>query len=222
MTIVQERLFSLQDKEYASFQGELVPCIPAEKIIGVRVPELRRLAKEIIKNGDANPFTDSLPHDYYDENMLHALIISETKEIEECLQQIERFLPYVDNWAVCDSITPKAFKNHIETVKTTARGWTMSKHTYTCRFGVKALMTYCLDDNCDIDVITIESDEYYVNMMKAWYFATALARRWEKTLPVIENKMLDKWVHNKTIQKACESYRITQEQKTVLKALRIK
>ena len=221
---IQEELFSLQDTEYAAFQGRLIPSIVYKTIIGVRVPQLRKLAKKLLGSDEAQKFLGTLPHAYYDENMLHSLLISEIKEFDECIRALDVFLPFVDNWAVCDILSPKAFKKNLNLLLPKIRQWAASSHVYTCRFGIEMLMTHFLDENFDSKYLEIpaqiHSDEYYINMMIAWFFATALAKQWDSALPYLETKKLDVWVHNKTIQKARESYRITAEQKLYLKSLK--
>lgn len=221
---IQEKLFELQDKKYAEFQAKLTPTVPKEKFIGVRVPEVRKLAKAIFKEGNYDEFISELPHEYYDENMLHGLIVSEIKDYEACIREVDRFLPFVDNWAVCDIMSPKIFKKRKEEVIDKIREWSASDDTYTCRFGIEMLMSHFLDDDFREEYLEIpakiRSEEYYVNMMIAWFFATALAKQWDAAVPYIENDKLDVWTHNKTIQKARESYRITDEQKEYLKSLK--
>lgn len=218
------KLFELQDKEYAEFQSKLTPNIEREKFIGVRVPEVRKLAKQYIKDKESEKFLNKLPHKYYDENMLHGLLISEIKDYELCIKEVDRFLPYVDNWAVCDIMSPKIFKKYKNELIDKIKIWSKSKHTYTCRFGVEMLMSHYLDEDFKKDYLKIpaeiHSEEYYIQMMIAWFFATALAKQWDATIIYIEKNKLDKWVHNKTIQKARESYRITDEQKEYLKGLK--
>lgn len=221
---ILERLFELQDSEYADFQAKLTPTIKREKIIGVRVPVLRKFAKEIIKSGQGEAFMDSLPHFYYDENMLHSLLLSEIKDYDECIKRIEYFLPYIDNWAVCDILSPKIFRKHKGELIDKIRVWYKSKECYTCRFGIGMLMSHYLDDDFKPEYLeiaaSIRSDEYYVNMMVAWFYATALAKQWGSTIPYIELRKLPVWVHNKTIQKSCESFRISSEQKAYLRTLK--
>ncbi|SDW33968.1 3-methyladenine DNA glycosylase AlkD [Lachnospiraceae bacterium KHCPX20] len=223
MTVV-ERLNALKDTSYAAFQRKLIPTVDEKKVIGVRVPLARKLAKELMKEGGYENFLLSLPHDFYDEDMLHGLLISEQKDYELCIRQLEQFLPYVDNWAVCDIMSPKVFKKHKEELLERVFVWISSDEVYTCRFGIKMLMTYFLDEDFKVEyldaVVAIRSGEYYVNMMIAWYFATALAKQWEATLPYLTGKRLDVWTHNKTIQKAIESDRITEEEKKILKPLK--
>ena len=190
------------------------------------MPILRKLAKKYIKDEESKKFLNKLPHKYFDENMLHGLLISEIKDYEECIKEIDKFLPYIDNWAVCDIMSPKIFKNHKEELLNKIKEWTKSKHTYTCRFGIGMLMSHFLDETFKKEYLEIPSkiysEEYYVNMMIAWFFATALAKQWEDTITYIEKNKLDIWVHNKIIQKARESYRIKDEQKKYLQALKRK
>lgn len=223
---ILSRLFVLSDAEYADFQAKLTPTVGREKFIGVRVPMLRKFAKEIIKSKEGQAFIDNLPHSYYDENMLHSLLLSEIKDYDECIRRVEVFLPYVDNWAVCDILSPKAFKKCRDELIGKIRVWTGSNETYTVRFGLGMLMSHYLDEDFKVEYLeipaTVKSDEYYINMMVAWFFATALAKQWGSTISYIEARKLPIWVHNKTIQKSCESFRITPEQKAYLKTFRIK
>ena len=224
MEILKE-LFKLQDKEYAEFQSKLTPTVDKNKFIGVRVPEARKLAKVYFKDEKSREFLNILPHEYYDENMLHGLLISEIKDYEKCINEVDKFLPYVDNWAVCDIMSPKILKKNKDKLIEKIKNWSESKDIYTCRFGIKMLMTHYLDEDFKSEYLNIPSsivsDEYYINMMIAWFYATALAKRWDDSIKYIENKKLTKWVHNKTIQKARESYRITNKQKEYLKSLKI-
>ena len=223
---VQARLFELQDLAYRDFHSKLMPTVPKEKIIGVRVPELRKFAKEFGKTTDAKEFLKILPHKYYEEDNLHAFLTEQIKDFDECVSALDSFLLYVDNWATCDMMSPKVFKNNTEKLLPKIEEWLISDYVYQVRFAIGMLMKFYLDENFDERylhlVARVKSDEYYINMMIAWYFATALAKQWEKTVPYIENKVLDKWTHNKAIQKSVESYRITTEQKEHLKQLKIK
>lgn len=225
MTEIQKQLFALRDEEYARFQAKLTPTVSPDLFIGVRVPKVRLLAKDVFKSQSFDTFLQELPHKYYDENMLHGLLISEIKDYDTCIRETDRFLPYVDNWAVCDIMSPKVFKKHKSDLLLKIREWAASDKTYTCRFGMEMLMSHFLDDDFKQEYLTIsaavKSDEYYVNMMAAWFFATALAKQWKATIPYIEKRMLAPWVHNKTIQKACESFRITDEQKNYLRTLKV-
>lgn len=223
---IKKELFNLQDKEYAKFQAGLTPGIPVETFIGVRLPLLRKLAVRFEKTPECEQFLQQLPHEYYDENILHSILISRCREYDKCIALVNDFLPYVDNWAVCDTLRPKIFEKNKEALMPHVKEWSASKEVYTCRFGVDMLMTYYLDDDFLPEYfeipLAIRSEEYYVNMMIAWYFATALAKQWDTAVKVIEDKRLAGWTHNKTIQKARESYRITDEQKEYLKALKVK
>lgn len=224
MTEIQKKLFKMQDLGYRDFHSKLMPTIDKETIIGVRVPILRRLAKELFKNGEYMYFLNDLPHKYYEENNLHSLLIMQIKSYDECLAETERFLPYVDNWATCDTLRPKVFKKHLSQLLPEINLWINSGEVYTVRFGIEMLMCHYLDDKFKTEyadlVASVKSEEYYVNMMVAWYFATALAKQYNSILPYIEKDILPIWVHNKTIQKAVESYRITKEQKAYLKTLK--
>ena len=226
MTSLQERLFAMQDKQYAAFQAKLTPGVPVESFIGIRVPMLRKFAKEFTKEKECEDFLKQLPHEYYDENILHGIIISMVKDYEKCIRLTDDFLPFVDNWAVCDIISPKVFAKHKGELIEKVREWSKSSHVYTCRFGIETLMFNYLDKDFKAEHLeipaSIKSDEYYLKMVVAWFFATALAKQWDATIPYIEQKRLAPWTHNKTIQKAIESYRITPEQKEYLRTLKIK
>ena len=221
----QGLLFQVQDKGYRDFQSKLIPTIPAETIIGVRTPAIRKLAKEYAKDPESAAFLMQLPHTYYDENILHALLVAEIKDYDTCVKEVERFLPHVDNWAVCDIFSPKVFKKNRDRLIKKIKEWTASDHPYTCRFGMEMLMTHFLDEHFRVEYLAIpaevHSEEYYVNMMIAWFYATALAKQWDAAVSYIEEKRLNPWTHNKTIQKARESYRITPEQKEYLKTLKV-
>ncbi|MDC7294218.1 DNA alkylation repair protein [Butyrivibrio sp. DSM 10294] len=223
---IRDRLFELQDIKYRDFQSGLFPTLEKDVMIGVRTPELRKLAKEYGGRKDIGEFLTDLPHKYFDENQLHAFIISGEKNIDTAMAELNAFLPYVDNWATCDQMSPKVFKKHRDKLLVEIDKWLKSDKTYTVRFAIGMLMEHFLDEDFDISypekVAVIRSEEYYINMMIAWYFATALAKQYDTILPFIEEKELDKWTHNKAIQKAVESYRITPEQKEYLKKLKIK
>lgn len=216
---MKERLFSLQDQTYRAFNAKLLPTVDPDTIIGVRVPQLRALAKTICRE-DLGP----LPHVYYEENCLHAFCIENIKEFDQCVKALEEFLPYVDNWAVCDGMRPKCFKKHKARLPEKIRLWLHSEHPYTVRFAIGMLMIHFLDEDFSEEypqmVSVVYSDEYYVNMMIAWYFATALAKQYDAVIGFLEEHRLPTWVHNKTIQKAVESYRITEQQKEYLKSLK--
>lgn len=226
MDTIQTELFELQDKKFQEFQAKLIPTIPAETIIGVRTPQLRTMAKALARTEEKHIFLQELPHPYFEENQIHAFLLSEEKDFEICREELERFLPFMDNWATCDQCSPKVFKKHKEELLRCIERWLNRKHTYTVRFGIGMLMQHFLDEDFDITyakrVADIRSDEYYINMMIAWYFATALAKQYKVILPFIEEKRLEVWTHNKTIQKAVESNRITSEQKAYLRTLKIK
>lgn len=223
---ILSELKKLQDKGYRKMQITTIPSVKAESIIGVRTPALRALAKELSKRDDISTFLEDLPHKYFEENQLHAFILSGMKDAEECIKLVDEFLPYVDNWATCDQMSPKIFKKHKDLLLEYVNEWIKSDKTYVKRFAVGMLMEHFLDEDFKTSYLTkvsrIRSDEYYINMMTAWYFATALAKQYDAALPYIEKQKLDKWTHNKTIQKAVESYRITPEQKEYLKTLRRK
>lgn len=226
MTATQKKLFELQDRDYALFQSKLTPTVDPELFIGVRVPLCRALARELSKNGidEAEKFFTELPHQYYDENMLHGLLISEIRDFDRCISALEAFLPYVDNWAVCDIMSPKCFKKRRKELLPFIETWVKSSEEYTVRFGLEMLMTHFLDDDFKPEYLmiaaSVHSDKYYVNMMIAWFFATALTKQWDSAIGYITDSRLEKWVHNKTIQKARESCRMTSEQKGYLHALK--
>ncbi len=224
MTDIQERLFALRDEKYAELQAKLTPTLPKESFIGVRLPQLRKLAAEFMKEEGCREFLNTLPHDYYDENLMHSVILERSRKFEDAVERVRAFLPYVDNWAVCDSLRPKVFAKHKKELLPLAMEWVGSPETYTCRFGIDMLMTHFLDGDFEPEypelVSSVRSEEYYVNMMVAWYFATALAKQWDAVIPYIEQRRLSPWTHRKAIQKAIESFRITEEQKEYLRGLR--
>ena len=219
-------LFRMQDQDYALLQTKIIPTVAADRIIGVRTPALRAFAKSLYQDPDAEEFLSSVPHHYFDEDQLHAFVISLEKDFDRCLAEVNAFLPFIDNWATCDQLSPKAFKKEPGKLLPHIQTWIRSDKTYTVRFAIGMLMQHFLDENFDIKyadmVAKVRSEEYYVNMMIAWYFATALAKQYELVLPYLEEKRLDDWVHNKAIQKSVESYRITDEQKAYLKTLKIR
>lgn len=221
---IREKLSSLQDLKYRDMQVRIIPSVKPESIIGVRTPELRKMAKELAQSREIGVFLENLPHKFFEENQLHAFIVSGMKDYRECLGALNRFLPYVDNWATCDQMSPRVFKKHRPELMESIRGWLGSVETYTIRFGIGMLMEHYLDEDydpaCPEMVAAVRSEEYYVNMMIAWYFATALAKQYEAVLPFITEHRLDTWTHNKAIQKAIESFRITPEQKKYLKSLK--
>ena len=226
---VQKELFEMQDLKYRNFHSKLMPTVDKEKVIGVRIPQLRKYASSFLKlssREEIEEFMQTLPHQYYEEDNLHAFIIEKIKDYEECIEALNAFLPYVDNWATCDMMSPKILAKRPDELILKVREWIASEKSYTVRYAVGTLMRYFLDERFDIEYLelaaSVKSEEYYVNMMVAWYFATALAKQYEAVIPFIENNKLDKWIHNKTIQKAVESNRITAEQKNYLRTLRIK
>lgn len=225
MTEIQEKLFTLKDSEYRAFHAALIPNIDKETIIGVRTPALRAYAKELRGSAAADAFLRALPHVYYEENNLHGMLLSEIKDYETCVEELDRFLPFVDNWATCDLIRPKVFPRHPEKLIAEIRRWMASRETYTVRFGMEMLMTHFLDGNFREEylapVADLRSEEYYVRMMQAWFFATALAKQYEAAVVYIEQRRLEPWTHNKAIQKARESFRVSDERKAYLKTLKI-
>ena len=226
MEKILDELFSLQDEEYREFNSKLIPTVAKENVIGIRIPVLRKYEKEIRNTEKSNEFLNSLPHKYTEEYNLHALLLENIKSYEDTIKALNDFLPFVDNWATCDIMSIKIFKKYLDILPDQLDIWLKSSHTYTIRFAIKMYMSYYLDENFDVAYMTkiskIQSDEYYVNMMIAWYFATALAKQYETAIKFLEENKLSQWVHNKTIQKAIESYRITDEQKTYLKTLKLK
>lgn len=223
---MQGRLFELQDLEYRDFHAKLMPTVDKDKVIGVRTPALRKFAKEFGKSEEAGEFMKVLPHDYYEENNLHGFLIEGIKDYEQCIYALDAFLPYVDNWATCDMMAPKVFKKHLPELEHKIDEWMASEHAYTVRYGIGMLMRFYLDEEFRVEYLAkaaaVESEEYYVKMMIAWYFATALAKQYEAALPFIEERRLEKWTHNKAIQKAVESSRVTAEQKKYLRTWKIK
>ena len=223
---IYKELVSLQDEGYRDMQITIIPTVDPDSIIGVRTPALRSFAKELSKREDIDTFLNDLPHKYFEENQLHAFILSGMKDAAKAIELVDKFLPFVDNWATCDQMSPKVFKKHKDLLLEYTDKWIKSDLTYVKRFGIGMLMENFLDEDFKTSYLTkvskIRSDEYYVNMMIAWYFATALAKQYDATLPYIEKQKLDIWTHNKSIQKAVESYRITPEQKDYLKTLKRK
>lgn len=222
---IQKELFKNQDIDYRDFQIKLLPTINPDTIIGVRTPALRAFAKTLYKEKAFSDFLNDLPHKYFDENQLHAFLISEIRDYDLCIEAVNHFLPFVDNWATCDQMSPKVFQKHKEKLLEQIKIWILSENTYTLRFAVGMLMQHFLDEDFDLEyprmVLSIHSEEYYIKMMIAWYFATALAKQYELILPFLESKCLEKWTHNKAIQKAIESYRISNDQKEYLRTLKM-
>lgn len=226
MTGLQEQLFEMQDLGYREFHSKLMPTVDKGKIIGIRTPQLRKFAKEFAKTEEKELFLNTLPHLYYEEDNLHGFLLEMEKDYAVLVEKVDRFLPFVDNWATCDMMRPKVFKKHLPELFEYVKVWMESEHTYTVRYGIGMLLSFYLDEEFDEKhlemVAKIRSEEYYVNMMVAWYFATALAKQWDAAICYIENQKLDKWTHNKAIQKAIESYRVTKEQKEYLRTWRMK
>lgn len=224
LTKLQKQLFELQDLKYRDFHSKLMPETDKETVIGIRTPVLRKFAKEFAGTSEAEAFLRQLPHRYYEENNLHMMLITGIKDYEKCMEEIQRFLPCIDNWATCDYPAPKCFARHKDQVLEEAKRWISSGETYVIRYGIGMLMRLFLDEDFSSEYLemtaAVQSQEYYVNMMIAWYFATALAKQWDATVPYIEQHKLSDWVHRKTVQKAVESYRITSEQKEYLKGFR--
>ncbi len=219
---IQKELIMMSDSEYKDFASSLMPTVNKDKVIGIRVPNLRKYAKSI---SDYNAFLRVLPHTYYEENNLHAFLIERESDFTRCVKLLDEFLPYVDNWSTCDMMKPKVLKKHPERLIIKIRQWLDSSDTYTVRYAINLLMSFYLDDKFNQEyldyVADIASEEYYINMMRAWYFATAMAKQYDCAIPYIENKCLDKWTHNKTIQKCLESLRISDETKEYLRTLKM-
>ena len=224
MTELQRSLFELQDLKYRDFQSKLLPKTEKVKIIGVRTPILRKFAKEFAQTKEAQKFLQELPHQYYEENNLHLMLVTQIRDYKKCLKEVTQFLPYIDNWATCDLPLPKCFEKHKAELIVDVKNWIASNDTYTIRYGIGVLLRLYLDEEFKDEypklVSAVISDEYYVNMMIAWYFATALAKQWEAVIGYLKDRKLPEWVHRKTIQKAIESNRITEEQKAELRGLR--
>lgn len=221
---VYEELLKVKDDKYKEFQAKLVPNIDPDTILGVKTPEMRQIAKEVFNSKEKDAFLKDLPHKYYEENLVHFFIISMIKDFDECIREVETFLPYVDCWPVSDQATPRSFKKNHAKLLPYIKKWIKSKHLYTSRFGIRMLMNEFLGDEFKDEyaklVASVKSDEYYLKMMVAWYFATALAKNYDETIKYIEERKLDDWVLKKTIQKAVESYRVTDEHKEYLKSFR--
>ncbi len=224
MDAIQERLFSLKDETYRAFHSRLIPNIPSERVIGVRTPQLRALAKEFAGTDAAADFLAVLPHTYFEEMQLHSFLIAQYLDFEETLDAVNRFLPYIDNWATCDQLSPKAFRKYPEQLLPAIRQWLAANETYTVRFGIGMLMNHFLDERFAPEypewVAAAESEEYYINMMIAWYFATALSKQWDAVIPYFRAHRLSPWLHKKSIQKATESFRIPTDRKLYLRTLK--
>ena len=223
--VLRRALFAAQDVPYRDFNAKLVPTVDKATIIGVRTPQVRALAKEFAADPQIPAFLDALPHQYFEENNLHGALLEKIKDYDECMVRVEQFLPYIDNWATCDSLNPKVFAKHKPALLSKIRVWLTSDHVYTVRFAMGMLMKWFLDDDFSpeyLDLIAaVRSDEYYIRMMQAWYFATALSKQYDAALPYIEQHRLEPWTHNKTIQKARESFRVSDEHKAYLCTLKI-
>lgn len=223
---IKAELETAADKEYRDFQSKLLPNVPDEKFLGVRTPNIRKLAKKLIKSGEADSFLAALPHELFDENQLHSLIVTEIKDFEKALEEVERFLPCVDNWATCDQLNPRSFKGRQEELLPRIKRWIDSGKCYTTRFGMKMLMMHYLGEHFRTEylewVSAVQSEEYYVNMMQAWFFAEALAQRYDEALTFITEAKLTPWVNNKAIQKAKESLKIPEDRKVFLSGFKRK
>lgn len=221
---IRDRLFALQDPEYRLFQSKLMPTVDPARVIGVRIPDLRKLSRELAGTEQAAAFVRQLPHDYYEENNLHGFLIASLRDYGETVAALESFLPHVDNWATCDLLHPRAFDKRPEALPNQLFRWLQSDRTYTVRFAMGMLMSLYLDEAFRPEyadrIARVKSEEYYVNMMAAWYFATALAKRWDDVFPYLTDHRLPVWTHNKAIQKAIESRRISPEQKQILRSLK--
>ena len=224
MEKIQNKLFEYQDLGYREFNSKLIPNIDKKTMIGVRIPDIRKIEKTLSVE-EKEQFLMDLPHKYFEENMLHGIIILNMKECDKAISELEKFLPYVDNWAVCDTISPKVFKKNREKIITKILSWIKSDHTYICRFGIGMIMQLYLEDEyfktSYLDIVAkIRIEDYYINMMRAWLFQVALVKKWDITIKYIENNSLDIFTHNKTISKSCDSYRIDKIKKEYLKSLR--
>lgn len=222
---LQQLLFEYEDKKYADFGAKLIPTLPREKFIGIRSPEYKKILKRIKGDPVIPEFLSTLPHTYHEENCLHVALINKIKDFDECISELEKFMPYIDNWAVNDGVNPGCFKKHRSELIGFVQKWIASEAVYTRRCGMKLLMSNYLDDDFKPEYLDLpaelRSDEYYVNMMTAWLFAEALVKQWDSAVKYLETKRLDNWTHNKTIQKACESFRVSDERKQYLKSLKV-
>ena len=221
---VYEMLLVAKDDKYREFQAKLVPNVSPDTIIGVRTPDMRKIAKEVFNSPEKDEFLKELPHKYYEENLVHFFIIAMIKDFDECIEKVEEFIPYVDCWPVSDQATPKSFKKNHAKLLPYIKNWIASDHVYTARFGIRMLMNEFLDDDFKDEYLELvaskEGDDYYLKMMVAWYFATALAKKYDESVKYIEERKLSDWIHKKAIQKAVESYRVTDEHKEHLKKYR--
>ena len=221
---VYEMLLDVKDDKYREFQAKLVPNVSPDTIIGVRTPDMRKIAKEVFNSPEKDEFLKELPHKYYEENLVHFFIIAMIKEFDKCIEKVDEFLPYVDCWPVSDQATPKSFKKNHAKLLPYIKNWIASDHVYTARFGIRMLMNEFLDDDFKDEYLELvaskEGDDYYLKMMVAWYFATALAKKYDESVKYIEERKLSDWIHKKAIQKAVESFRVTDEHKEYLKKYR--
>ncbi len=219
-----DRLIEFKDDEYRRFQTKLVPNIPADKVLGIRTPQMRKIAKEVFESEFMADFLGDLPHKYYEENLIHFFVLAMIKDFDECVRMVEAFLPYVDCWPVSDQASPKAFKKDHQKLLPYIKKWISSEHVYTARFGLRMLMNEFLGEDFREEYLELaaqkKGEDYYLKMMIAWFFATALAKRYDETVKYFENRRLDEWVHKKAIQKATESFRVTDEHKEYLRSLR--
>jgi hypothetical protein len=219
-----DRLNEVRDEAYRELLIRLVPNVPPETVVGVRTPEMRRIAKDVFTSADRDAFLNDLPHRYYEENLIHFFVLSMIRDFDECVRRVEAFLPYVDCWPVSDQATPKAFRKNHEKLLPYIRKWIASEHVYTARFGIRMLMNEFLDADFKEEYLSLvaakQGEDYYLRMMVAWYFATALAKRYDETVPYLEARRLDEWTHKKAIQKAIESFRVTDAHKEYLRSLR--
>lgn len=226
MISIKDELLAMSDREYRDFSSKLMPSVEKDRVIGIRIPKLRQYAKQINNSCEALQFLDTLPHTYFEEDNLHAFLIEQIKDYDECIKRLNAFLPFVNNWATCDSLNPKCFKRNLPLLIEDTKRWITSRHTYVCRFGIGMLMRYFLEEETFkseyLDLVaSVKSEEYYIMMMQAWYFATALAKQYDSTLSILQDKRLNDWTHNKTIQKAKESLRISPLQKRELARLKV-
>ena len=226
LTFVRTELQALADQNYREFNSKLMPTVEKSTVFGVRTPVLRKFAKEFFKDPRSNEFLTALPHKYFEENQLHAFLVEQIKDFERCILTVEAFLPFIDNWATCDCFSPAVFKKEPDRLLPYIKKWLTSSHVYTVRYGVVMLMRYFLDERFDPKylklVAEVPTEDYYLSMAVAWYFATALSKQYDAALPYIQDRLLDKATHNRAIQKAVESFRISEKHKSYLKTLRIK
>lgn len=226
LTPIQAQLFALQDLDYRTFHCKLMPTVDPERVIGVRTPQIRQLAKQLSGTPEGEAFLQALPHRYYEENNLHGALLSLGKSYSWVLEGVNVFLPYVDNWATCDLLSPKVFRKHLPELREEIPRWLADPHPYTVRFGLRMLLSFYWGSNFQREYLdwaaALQREEYYVKMMVAWYFATALAKEYAVTLPYLQAHRLDPWTHNKAIQKAVESTRVSPEHKAYLRTLKVK